>query len=108
MPVHAVMLRLGHDIRLVDLVLYLLSRLSLGNHVAAEFTGKDNESAIEQAALFQIKNQLGHRCVDRLLHADGTLMAVFVSIPIPEWNVLGGDLDEARTGFHQPPRQQAT
>ena len=107
MPVHAVMLRFGHDIGLGNLPLHLRARFTLGHHVAAEFAGQHHQRAIEQAAGFQIENQLGHRRVDGLLHSQGALMAIFVGIPIAKRNVLGGHFDKARAGFHQAASEQA-
>ena len=55
-----------------------------------------DQRAIEQAALFEIANQLRDRRVDQLLHRLGALVAVLVRVPVDERDVLGRDLDVAR------------
>ena len=61
-------------VRDVDrLVLHFLADLALDDHVAAELAGEHDQRAIEQAALFQIEDQLRDRRVDHLLHVLGAL-----------------------------------
>ena len=52
--VHPVVLRLGQGVWHRHLVLDLLVRLALGQHVAAELARQHDERSVEEAALFQV------------------------------------------------------
>src|SRR4029078_3310386 len=69
--------------------------------------GEYHQRAIQQAPLFEIKNELRNRLVDGLLHSFAVRMAILVSITAQERNVLGRDFDEARTRLREPPGQKA-
>ncbi len=107
MPVHAVVPGLLHDVRNVDgLIADLFADLAFRDRVPAELAGQDHQRAIEQPAFVEVAYQLRDRRVDELLHVGRSLMPVLVSIPVHEWDVLGGDLHVPRTAFDEPPRKK--
>ena len=105
--VHAVVFGQRHDVGRVGLILDFLADLAFGDDVAAELAGEDDERAVEQAALFEIENELGDRGVDLALHVGGALVAVFVGVPVAEGDVFGGDFDEAGAGFDEAAGEEA-
>src|SRR5713226_2187549 len=82
MAVHAVVFHFSDDFRNGDLILHLIVRLALDHHVAAEFTGQDDERAIKKSALLEIQDELGDGSIDRFLQIDLTGVAVLVSVPV--------------------------
>ena len=107
-PVHAVVLELGHHVGNLNLVFNRVVGLAFQHHVAAEFAGHDDQRAIQQSAFLEIEHQLRDRSVDLGLELGESRMAVVVGVPIEEWNVLGGHLDESRARLGQSPSEQAT
>jgi len=62
---------------------------------------------VEQAAKFQIADELCDGGIDFGMHTSERLVSVGVSIPMQERDVFGGDFDEAGTGFDESAGQQA-
>ena len=108
MTVHTIMFQFVDYIRDDDLVFDFVVGFAFDKHVAAEFAGEDDKRAIEKAAFFEVENELGDGGIDGFFEIDGASMAVFVGIPILEWNVFGSDLDEARARLGEPPSEKAT
>ena len=106
MPVHAVVNQLVDGVRHLDLVPHLVARLALDEHVPAELAGEHDQRAVKQPALLEVEHELRDRGVDLTLQVGKSLVAVLVRIPVQEWHVLSGQLDEARTGLDEPPRKQ--
>ena len=107
-PVHAVILEVVNHLGDHGLVLDGLVGLSLDHHVAAELTGEDDQRSIEQAAFFEVEDQLRDGRVDHALELRHTCVTILVRIPVLKGNVLRRDLDEARSGFDQTAGQEAT
>ena len=105
--VHAVVLGVGHDVWDGDLVFDFEAGLALGHHVAAELGGDNDEGFFEEAALFKVANEPGYGGVDGPLHVDDAGVAVFVSVPEAEGDVLGGDFNEPGTGFDEATGEEA-
>ncbi len=89
------------------LILGVAARNPFDHHVAAEFAGDDDESAIEQALLIKIADELRDGGIDLLLHADVGIVAIFVRVPVVEGDVFRRDLNEAGTGFAEAAGEQA-
>ena len=88
------------------LVLGRAARHALDHHVATELAGEHHQRALQQAARFQIENQLGDGPVDLLFHPRVGGVAVFVRVPMQERHVFRRHFDKARSSLGQTPRQQ--
>src|SRR2546427_3548858 len=88
MTVHAVVFHFSYDFRNGDLILHLIVGLAFYHHVAAEFTGQDDERAIKQSALLKIQDKLRNWSVDRFLQIDLAGVAGLVSVPGLERDVF--------------------
>src|SRR5216684_4979681 len=106
MPMHSKMFRFNERVGHFHLILHRLVRLTLLHHVAAELAGQQDDGAVQKSTRFEVANELENRGIDLLLHSDRPLMAVFMRIPILEWNVFRGYLDEPRSRFCKTARQQ--
>ena len=98
-PMHAVMLEFGDLVRNGDLVLHFFVRFAFDEHVAAELTGQNDHRSIEQAAFFQVEDELGNGRIDGFLEIDRPGVAVFMRVSVLKRNVFARDLDEASACF---------
>jgi hypothetical protein len=96
---HAVVFQFADDVGNGYLVFDFVIRFAFNEHVAAEFAGENDEGAIEEAAFFEVEDELSDGSIDGFFEIGGASVAVFVRVPILKRNVFGSDFDETRAGF---------
>ena len=79
----------------------------LGDHVAAELAGDDNERPVEEAAGLEIADQRGDGAVDLLVHPVDRLVAALVGVPVDEGDVFGRYLDIPGAILDEAPGEEA-
>ena len=106
-PVHAVVARLGHPVRDLDLLPHAQVRLAFDEGVPAELAGHDHDRPVQESPFLQVQDQLGEGAVDGSLEVDHPLVAVLVSVEVAKRDVPGGDLHEADARLDEPAGQKA-
>ena len=101
MSVHAVVFFVVDHVRHFHLIFDFLVRFAFDQRVAAELTGQNDQRPVQQTALLQIEDELGHRRIDRLFHVRHFLVAVLVCVPVEKRDVFGGHLEVARADLGQ-------
>src|SRR5258706_16193202 len=79
------------------------SRLAHGR--AAEFTGPDDERAVEEPSLLEILDERGGSAIGFAAHLRSLVHDVLVIVAAVHVPVAVSDLHEANATFNQPPRK---
>ena len=106
-PVHAVVARLGHAVRDLDLLPHAQVRFAFDEGVPAELAGHDHDRPVQKPPFLQVQDQLGDGAVDGPLEVDHALVAVLVRVEVAKRDVPGGDLHEPNARLHEPAGQEA-
>jgi hypothetical protein len=95
----------------VDLVSRLISGfgtgLSFDESIPAEFGSDNDECSVEEAALFEIENELGDRTVDVLMQSVDGVVSVGVGIPVEKGNILCRYFDKSCSRFDETTGEKA-
>ena len=90
------------------LILSVRSRHAFDDHIAAELARDHDQRPIEQAARFQIENQLRDWAIDLFVKSVDGGVPVLVRVPMDKRDVLGRDFNEPGSVFDEPPREQTS
>ena len=104
----AVVIRLEEEIlRGAGLIGGLRAGPPLGDHVAAELAGDDDECPVEEPAGLEIADQRGDGAIDLLVHPVDRLVTALVGVPVDEGDVFGCHLDIPGAVLDEPAGEEA-
>ena len=106
MAVHAKVLDIFNRIRYRHLIFHFFVRFAFHQGIAAELARQHDQGPVQQPTLLQIQHKLSNGRVNRFLHIDQLFMPVLMRIPVEEWNVFRGNLDESSSRFGETTRKQ--